>query len=97
MSEIKTGQIKANWKWRRGDGVNPDELQCIDADLSELSHDDLARMLTKRRGQVRQLTESNDFLRAELTATRKELDRVNAELTRLRRELLDLTDLTRSK
>lgn len=72
--------------------MNDDEPQCIDGDLAELSHADLARMLTKRRGQVRQLTESNDFFRAELTATRKENDRLNAELVRLRTDLLNATD-----
>jgi len=71
--------------------VNPDALpKDIDDDLRELSHGDLCRLLTKRRRM-------HDALDRVLTATSKELDRANAELIRVRRELTELTDLSRSK
>lgn len=71
--------------------MNPDALpKDIDDDLRELSHGDLCRLLTKRRRM-------HDALDRVLTATRKELDRANAEIVRLRTDLVNLHDLTRSK
>lgn len=59
-------------------------------DPSELSHDALV-------GIVRAYPLSIAELQRELTATRKELDRANAEIVRLRTDLIDLQQLMRSK
>lgn len=59
-------------------------------DPSELSHDALVAI-------VRAYPLSIAELQRELTATRKELDRANAEIVRLRTDLVNLHDLTRSK
>jgi hypothetical protein len=62
----------------------------IDNDLHVLTWSGIARELTKRR----QLCVAANL---ELNAVRKELDRANAEIVRLRTDLIDLQQLMRSK
>jgi len=66
-------------------------------DPSELSHAALLAIVRAYPIAIEESRTTIDELRRELTATHKELDRANAEIVRLRHDLIDLQQLMRSK